>query len=593
MRFKQVRQKLADYQWFVIGGLWVIMLYLGSVGFAKNAQATGESFTPLDVFYRALQLIPMNSGGVVGPVSWELEIARLGVPALTVFAALKALAIVFRDQVQLLRLRLLGNHIVICGLSRKGLLLTTSLRERGDRVVVIERNEGNEFIEPCRERGAIVLIGDATNSTTLQKAGIRKARYIVALCNQDGVNVEIAMRAQELSARRGRNALTCVIHIVDPQLCELMRDREIFMGSAAPFRLELFNVFDRGARQMLRVYPAFDDTKSRVCPPHLLVVGLGRMGESVVVHTARRWWETRPSKDQRLRITAIDREANRKVESLRVRYPRLEQTCDLSPCQMDVHSPEFQRADFLYDSQHECHIDTIYICLDNDSLGLHTGLTLLRQLRDRKIPIVIRMTEDAGLATLLHKRHEDHTPDNLFAFGLLDRTCTPELLLGSHEVLARALHEEYVRQQGQQGQTSETSPALVPWDNLAEHFKESNRRQVDHIGIKLKRIGCGIAPLTDWDSVSFQFKSDEVELMAQMEHERWSEDLRLNGWRYAPGRKVGAKQTHQDLVSWEQLPESERDKNRSAVRELPRFLVRAGFEVYRLPSSLFMGATTG
>ena len=227
MRFKQVWQKLADYQWFVIGGLWVIMLYLGSVGFAKNAQATGESFTPLDVFYRALQLIPMHSGGVVGPVSWEVEFARLGIPALTVFAAVKALAIVFRDQVQLLRLQLLGNHIVICGLSRKGFLLTTSLRERGDRVVVIERNEGNDFIEPCREQGAIVLIGDATNPTTLQKAGIRKARYIVALCNEDGVNVEIAMRAQELSVGRGRNALTCVIHIVDPQLCELMRDQEI------------------------------------------------------------------------------------------------------------------------------------------------------------------------------------------------------------------------------------------------------------------------------------------------------------------------------------------------------------------------------
>jgi hypothetical protein len=306
------------------------------------------------------------------------------------------------------------------------------------------------------------------------------------------------------------------------------------------------------------------------------------MGENVVVHAARSWWETHPSKDQRLRITVIDREANWKVESLCVRYPRLEQACELSPCQMDIHSPEFQHADFLYDSQHECHMDTVYICLDNDSLGLHTGLTLMRQLRDRQIPIVIRMAEDAGLATLLHPRPADHSPDNLFAFGLLDRTCTPELLLGSHEILARALHEEYVHQQEQQGQTSETNPALVPWDNLAEHFKESNRRQVDHIGIKLKRIGCGIAPLTDWDAVSFQFKSDEVELMAQMEHKRWSDDLRLNGWRYAPGRKDVAEQTHQDLVSWEQLPESERDKNRCAVRELPRFLVRAGFEVYRL-----------
>jgi hypothetical protein len=251
---------------------------------------------------------------------------------------------------------------------------------------------------------------------------------------------------------------------------------------------------------------------------------------------------------------------------------------------MDVRLPEFQRAEFLYDAQGLCDVDMVYICLDDDSLGLQTGLALLYRMRECVILIVVRMVEDAGLATLLRGGHDRKSAfANLHAFGLLDRTCTADLVLGgTHEVLARAIHEEYVRHQEQLGQTPQTNPAMVPWDSLPERLKESNRRQVDHIGMKLDAIGCGIAPLTDWDAASFEFTPEEVELMARMEHERWYEELRLDGWTYAPGPKNPSVKTHPDLVSWEALPDLEKEKNRVTVRELPGFLARAGFQIYRL-----------
>jgi hypothetical protein len=76
-------------------------------------------------------------------------------------------------------------------------------------------------------------------------------------------------------------------------------------------------------------------------------------------------------------------------------------------------------------------VDRIYICVDNDSLGLHAGLMLQMRLPEgREIPIIIRMCEEAGLARLL----EDHRNQlgqyrSLVAFGYLDHTCTPELLM--------------------------------------------------------------------------------------------------------------------------------------------------------------------
>lgn len=578
---KRLQNFWRDYQWSILLGSEFVLLVLGYVGFARYTAALGESFSPLDIFYLTLQLITMESGAVSGPVGWELEVARLLIPAVTAYTALKAFAVIFRRQIQSFKLWFTRDHIVICGLGRKGFLLANDFRNRGETVVVIEQDESDERINLCRERGIIVLSGDAADAEVLRRAAVDKARWLISVCGDDGTNVKVAVGAQELSANRRRGTLTCIIHLVDPQLCALLREREISAEKLAAFRLELFNVFDRGARILLREYPAFDETDQA---PHVLVIGLGGMGESLVLCAIRAWREGRPSAERRLRITVIDREAEWKIESLHVRYPRLAQVCELVPRQMEVRSSELQRAEFLRDSEGRCNVDVAYICLDNDSLGLHTGLTLLQQVRDHKMPIVIRMTREAGLATLLRGgRDGDDAFGNLHAFGLLDRTCTAEVVLGgTHEILARAAHEEYVRHQKQLGQTPQINPALVPWDSLSESVKESNRRQVDHIGLKLKAVGCGIAPLTDWDAAAFGFASEEVERMAQMEHGRWCDDLRREGWKHASGPKNPAQKTHPALVPWEALPEADKETNRASVRELPAFLARAGLQVYRL-----------
>ena len=55
-----------------------------------------------------------------------------------------------------------------------------------------------------------------------------------------------------------------------------------------------------------------------------------------------------------------------------------------------------------------------------------------------------------------------------------------------------------------------------------------------------------------------------------------------DGWRYGPKRDDAAR-IHPLLVSWEELPESERDKDRNPMRELPQMLARVGLEVQRAP----------
>lgn len=576
---------LRDYEWPIIGGLGLVAIGLGYIGFQRLFSHLGESRSTLDLFYLTLQLFVLDSGSVLGPKTWELEIARLLGPAVTGYTAVKALTVIFSQQLQMLSLLCMKDHTVICGLGRKGLVLAKGFHEYGERVVVIEQDDNNEFIQHCRDLGSIVLVGNATRPEMLRKAGVHKARYLISVCGDDGANTEIALHSCELVKDRKGKILSCYIHIVDPDLLVLLREKEIFTEGIPSFRLEFFNVYDNGARVLLKDFMDFiEKSRTEEQHPHLLLVGLGRMGRSLIVHAGRFWWNCHRSSGKRLRITILDKEADRKKESVCFTYPQLEKVCDLIPLQMDIHSPDFRKGKFLSASSGSCDLTAIFICFDNDSMGLSTALSLFQLVRKMNIPIVVRMTHEAGLATLLRGLDgNDSAFQNVRAFAILDKACDPEIVLGgTHEILARAIHQDYVEGLRQSGETPQTNPSMVPWDELPEMLKEANRRQADHISAKLKAVGCGIAPLTDWDAPSFKFSIEEVELMARMEHERWMEDLIEQGWTYAPGPKNKELKTNPALIPYDRLPEEEKEKDRRTVRNLPAFLAKVDLQIYRL-----------
>lgn len=152
----------------------------------------------------------------------------------------------------------------------------------------------------------------------------------------------------------------------------------------------------------------------------------------------------------------------------------------------------------------------------------------------------------------------------------------------TNEVIAHSIHEEYVRNQKAKGDTAEKNPALVSWEELPEHLKESNRDQALHIVEKLKAIGCEVVVLKDREAGKFEFTLEEVELLAKMEHERWMEERLVSGWKYAPGPKDVKKKTSPWLVTYEELPEEQKEKDRDAVRGIPKFLAEVGFEIERV-----------
>jgi hypothetical protein len=574
---RNLRNWWQDVKWPTLIALVLLSLTLGYIGFARYAVARGESPSPLDLLYQTLQLVSMNSGLVPGPINWQLQVARFLIPALTVITALSALALIFSEQMQVFKLWRIKEHVIICGLGRKGALLVEQFRSHDMEVVVLEKDGENDWLEVARDQGAVVLVGDAADPDLLNKAKVQRAKHLIAVMGDDGANAEVAVRAKKLVQGKTAGALTCLIHIVDPQLYDLLREKELSDQDQAGYRLELFNIYDRGARLILQTV-GYQGRRTE--PAHILIIGMGNLGESLILHAIKEWRENQTSIKDQLQITIIDRLAQMKVDSLCIRYPRIDQVCNLVPLQMEIASPDFMRAEFLHNPAEQSDVEQVFVCLDDDSLGLQAGLSLLKQMKTRKVLIIIRMVEETGLATLLEDGGSgEGSFQYLHAFSLLNKTCTADLLLGgTHEILARELHAIYLDDHLTSDEKEEQNEALVPWEQLPERLKESNRVQAANIRNTLAESGYSITQMRDWEAGEMDFTPEEVEKMACKEHERWCQERNQTGWIYGPERDV-AKKTNPDLVEWDELPEEEKEKNRRFVRGLPRSLARAGFQI--------------
>ncbi|MBN2246143.1 MAG: Ryanodine receptor Ryr [Candidatus Aminicenantes bacterium] len=155
------------------------------------------------------------------------------------------------------------------------------------------------------------------------------------------------------------------------------------------------------------------------------------------------------------------------------------------------------------------------------------------------------------------------------------------ILGGSREELARAIHEEYLANQGKKRAEKDIKKeTLVPWDQLSEEYKNTNRHQAEDIPHKLHAINCDFIPVKDRDPELITLTEEELDTLAKIEHERWVQQKFLQGWSYGKEKNEKMK-THPDLVSWEKLTDAEKQKDIDAVAAIPKYLAKKGFEIYR------------
>jgi len=94
------------------------------------------------------------------------------------------------------RMKHLKNHWIICGLGRYGQRVTSLLEAEGVPYVVIEIKE--DVVLEAREKGLLVLQGDATEESVLQEAGIEKADGIIVALEDEADTVYTTLTSKTI-----------------------------------------------------------------------------------------------------------------------------------------------------------------------------------------------------------------------------------------------------------------------------------------------------------------------------------------------------------------------------------------------------------
>ena len=501
--------------------------------------------------------------------------------ALTVYTLLLVVIFLSYEQLHHLHLLFFKDHLVICGDGPGAVATVKALSRSGLRVVRICRDEDPGLPERCSHLGIINLKGSPSSPTLLGKARISRARALIAIDTDDGINAEIAGRAwNTVEGRRTGEALTCLVHIMEPAVTRLLTGPEVWLGSRHGIRFDFFNLFQTGGAFMLAETPV-PAKVSGGNSFHIVVIGAGRLGKSLVLHAIRLWHDHWPSgAPGPCRVTVIAADATAAVDLVQAMLPATLGLFEIYARDMKLDSGEFIRADFIPKGSDPP--DAIFICIDDESLGLSAAVTVRERLGTTRVPVVIRTRHSHGITTFLKTLGAGYELyQNITPFPFLERACTQRLLFDNvHELTARAIHEGYLNQQIALGVTPAENPSAVPWEGLPESLKESNRRQADAIAGRLESVGCRLGVLSDWTMPLYTFSPEDLERLARIEHERWVEERKEAGWTPGPERDTQLKTTPW-LIPYEDLPESEKEKDRSAIRLLPSIL--AQFDLAIIP----------
>ena len=150
-----------------------------------------------------------------------------------------------------------------------------------------------------------------------------------------------------------------------------------------------------------------------------------------------------------------------------------------------------------------------------------------------------------------------------------------------HQIFCQQMEEKGYKYGPITNDDGKTHSALLPWEDLPEDEKEQNRSAVRDIPQKLGRIGYVMIPARSNEPAEFPKGEEDLELLSKMEHERWMNVKLKTGWVFAQETNKLKKQ-HSALVPWEDLPETEKDKDRDLVRAIPQLLTEIGYTVVDL-----------
>ncbi len=190
----------------LIVGILAAVVVAGSAGYMLV-----EGWNFLDALYMTVITITTVGYREVYPLSDTGRIFTMALIAVGVATLFMAIAAVGERAVRSEFLKLftgarmqekidrLTGHFLVCGFGRVGQQVAAELAKHSVPFVVVDRNP--DVLALCKERGYLYTEGDASRDEVLHKAGIQRARGLLACADSDEANVYVILSARELNPK--------------------------------------------------------------------------------------------------------------------------------------------------------------------------------------------------------------------------------------------------------------------------------------------------------------------------------------------------------------------------------------------------------
>lgn len=183
--------------------LLVLIQLIGVLGYRYFSD-----FSWIDAFYMTVITVTTVGFSEVEPLSVEAKVFTIFLIISSVFIVAYAISVVTeyilsRNSLQLLKKKKVRNkvnnlseHVIVCGYGRNGNQAAERLKAYKMPFVVIEKDK--EVVEKYEDE-VLFVEGDANEDDVLKRAGILRAKYLIATMPDDATNLFVVLSAKQLN----------------------------------------------------------------------------------------------------------------------------------------------------------------------------------------------------------------------------------------------------------------------------------------------------------------------------------------------------------------------------------------------------------
>ena len=494
----------------------------------------------------------------------------------------------------------LRNHTVLAGAGPKLKSFLDALKALADppkdeEIVIVIPDSG--LLDATREvcdKHLRIVVSHIWKQDVLDRLHLEKAKRLVILDNFGGDHGNLISTVIALSNRRNKSAKDN--GLTELKLYAEVNDRTVLPAiqsslarlteTGAKMEVNIMNMADASARLALRQHPLdCERVNSGISGQVILVIlGWSPFAEALF------WQAVRvahyPSQPTRIIVVGT---------SAAELKPRI---CSLAPGLLDeeyardIMSVEFAEAlspSMVAGFKPE-HIITVAVCGTNTDFVFAEAVRLSEASFPGLRQLLLDLPDGSGyreaLGCINAKKHLYAAGSHAGAFELAEKL----------DETAKKLHERYLKQRTEQGKRKENqdiyeSLSDYAWEQLDEIRRGWNRSTADHIEVKLRALADfhkierpvrqdntgslhipehlreKIKELISSTTGKDASPHDDVERLAQIEHDRWSAEKIAEGWSLGEPKDEQRKISPY-LVAYDKLSEKVKRYDREAVVEL-------------------------